>query len=281
MAFPPTFDHPWDITQPPDTQLANLLGQDIRNLKDDIMQRIAILAGNIADRPTPETVNATWGGTTYGLLFFSLDENKVYRWNGAAWLDVTAQIGGGGGGGISLQTNGVANAIQNVLNLVAGAGVTLTAGGAGDVTIAASGGGGAPITGFDLKNLAGPVGVPATTLVQVDSVTVTFPSSGGPWRVLGSYHYWINGGVQWQTGMFDGTNWFAQAMKVAQNNNSCTHGTELSPVTYANSAVVTFSTYIFGDGNGTVVTIAPNMGSAGRVTSMGNSHMSLAVMASA
>ena len=281
MAFPPTFDHAWDITQPPDTQLANLLGLDIRNLKDDIMQRFAILSGNIADRPTLETVNATWGGTTNGVLFFSLDEGKVYRWNGSAWVDVTAMIGGGGGGGLTLQTNGVNNTIQNILNLVAGAGVTLTAGGAGDVTIAASGGGGVPIAGFDVKNLGGVVGIPAHTLVLVDNVTVTFPSSGGPWRVMGSYHYWVNGGVQWQSGMFDGINWFAQAMKVVNNNNSCLQSSELSPVTYANSSVHTFSVYVFGDGSGTVQPLASGMGTPSAVTNMGNSHLSLAVMASA
>jgi hypothetical protein len=93
MAYPPTFDHPWDITAPADTQLANLLGQDIRNLKDDVMQRFTSLAGTIANRPAPETVNATWGGSGYGLLYFSTDENKVYQWNGAAWIDVSGKIG--------------------------------------------------------------------------------------------------------------------------------------------------------------------------------------------
>lgn len=96
MPFPPTFDDVWDITQPPDTQLANLLGQDIRNLKDDIMQRMSLLSGTFANRPTPETVNATWGGVGFGLLYFSTDTKQIFQWNGAAWVDISASFVGGG-----------------------------------------------------------------------------------------------------------------------------------------------------------------------------------------
>lgn len=96
MAFPPVFDNTWDITQPPDTQLANLLGQDIRNLKDDIMQRMSLLSGTLANRPTPETVNATWGGVGFGILYFAIDTKQVFQWNGAAWVEVTGSVGGSG-----------------------------------------------------------------------------------------------------------------------------------------------------------------------------------------
>jgi hypothetical protein len=92
MPFPPTFTNVWDITQPPDTQLANLLGQDIRNLKNDIMQRVSLLSGTIANRPTPETVNATWGGTGYGLLYFSTDTSQIFQWNGSGWTDITSNF---------------------------------------------------------------------------------------------------------------------------------------------------------------------------------------------
>jgi hypothetical protein len=46
-------------------------------------------------------------------------------------------------GGLTLQTNGVDNQSQEVLDLIAGSGVSLTAGSDGDVTISATGGGGA------------------------------------------------------------------------------------------------------------------------------------------
>ena len=67
MPFPPTPTNVWDITTPPDTQVANLLGQDLRNLKNDIMQRMSLLSGLTASMPTPETVNAAWGGAGFGL----------------------------------------------------------------------------------------------------------------------------------------------------------------------------------------------------------------------
>src|SRR5258707_48915 len=89
MAYPPDFTNVWDITEPPDTQLANLLGQDIRGLKNDIMQRMALISGTLANRPTPETVDATWGGSGYGLLFFATDTGQTFQWNGAGWVVVS------------------------------------------------------------------------------------------------------------------------------------------------------------------------------------------------
>lgn len=96
MPFPPAFDHAWDITQPPDTQAANLLGQDIRFLKDDVMQRMSLLSGTFVNRPTPEILNATWGGAGFGLLYFSTDSKQIFQWNGAVWVDVTSSFAGTG-----------------------------------------------------------------------------------------------------------------------------------------------------------------------------------------
>lgn len=92
MAFPPVFTNSWDTTFPPDTQLANLLGQDLRNLRADVMQRMSLLSGILANRPTPEIVNASWGGAGYGLLYFSTDTSQIFQWNGAAWVDVSASF---------------------------------------------------------------------------------------------------------------------------------------------------------------------------------------------
>ena len=93
MAFPPIFDNVWDLTQPPDTQLLNQGAADFRKFRDDVMQRMSLMAGILANRPTPETVNATWGGVGYGLLYFTTDTNQVFQWNGAAWVDITANVG--------------------------------------------------------------------------------------------------------------------------------------------------------------------------------------------
>jgi len=92
MPFPPTFTNVYDTTFPPDTQLANLLGQDLRNFRTDVMQRLSLLSGTLANRPTPEIVNATWGGVGYGLLYFSTDSSQIFQWNGAVWNDVTQSL---------------------------------------------------------------------------------------------------------------------------------------------------------------------------------------------
>jgi len=77
------FTRPWDDTFPPDTQQANLLGQDIRRDKEDTAERIrAFGAGKIANRETPE---ADFGNANIGALFFAEDEDKLYRWSGTAW----------------------------------------------------------------------------------------------------------------------------------------------------------------------------------------------------
>jgi hypothetical protein len=90
MGFPPVFTDAWDVTQPPDTQLANLLGQDFRNLKTDIMQRMSLLSGITSNMPTPETVNATWGGSGFGILFFATDTGIIWQWNGASWAQLSS-----------------------------------------------------------------------------------------------------------------------------------------------------------------------------------------------
>lgn len=94
MPYPPTFSGVWDITFPPDTQLANQLGADLRSLRVDVMQRMSLLSGMLANRPTPETVNATWGGAGFGLLYFSTDNGKIYQWNGGGWSDVSNSFTG-------------------------------------------------------------------------------------------------------------------------------------------------------------------------------------------
>lgn len=86
MAFPPAFDRAWDETFPPDTQLANLLGQDIRNFKTDIRERLSLLSGTFANRPS--NMDAIYGGAGFGILYFSTDTQQLFQWNGAAWVQI-------------------------------------------------------------------------------------------------------------------------------------------------------------------------------------------------
>lgn len=87
MPFPPAFDRAWDETFPPDTQLANLLGSDVRNFKVDIRQRVSLLSGTLANRPTPD---ASWGGVGFGMVYFSTDTSQIFQWSGTAWVDITS-----------------------------------------------------------------------------------------------------------------------------------------------------------------------------------------------
>jgi hypothetical protein len=82
------FTDVWDVTQPPDTQLANLLGQDIRNLKLDTQQRMAAISGISTAMPNfaTDAQPANWAG----ILFFATDNGHIYQFNGTIWVDVTA-----------------------------------------------------------------------------------------------------------------------------------------------------------------------------------------------
>ena len=76
----------FDNTFPPDTQLANLLGQDIRTFKLDIQERMALISGTLAGRwnPGADTQPAKWTG----LLYFATDTQQLFQWSGAAWVQI-------------------------------------------------------------------------------------------------------------------------------------------------------------------------------------------------
>jgi hypothetical protein len=75
----------------------------------------------------------TSGRVEYGsTLGYRITDNNLL-------ITLPRTAAGGDGSDITLQTNGVDNTVQTLLNLIAGSGITLTANGAGGVTIAASG----------------------------------------------------------------------------------------------------------------------------------------------
>lgn len=84
----------FDNLFPPDTQAANLLGSDIRGFKFDIQERMGAISDVLANRWNPATDLQPLKWT--GLLFFATDTNQVFRWSGAAWVDVTGLVGGVG-----------------------------------------------------------------------------------------------------------------------------------------------------------------------------------------
>lgn len=132
---------------------------------------------------------------------------------------------------------------------------------------------------FSVQNLAAPVSVTAFVLTTVDSITVTMPSVGGPWRVFARYQYFLNGGVEYTSAINDGVNNdFCVDEGQSINNNACPNSCELSPYTYANSAVVTFTSKVFNSGACTVVLTTSAQGSPSRVFSTGVSLMSIGVV---
>jgi hypothetical protein len=81
---------------------------------------------------------------------FSLQLEVPWDWSAcdipAVWSVGGSSSGGTGNAyGITLKTNGVNNAVQNILDLVAGTNITITDNGDGSVTFDASGGGGATV----------------------------------------------------------------------------------------------------------------------------------------
>jgi hypothetical protein len=85
------FTNIWDDVFPPDTQLANQLGLDLRNFRTDTQERMAAISGLDAAKPNfaGDAQPANWNG----ILFFALDTGKVYQFNNPTWTDVTPSIG--------------------------------------------------------------------------------------------------------------------------------------------------------------------------------------------
>lgn len=167
--------------------------------------------------------------------------------------------------GVSLKTDSVLNTLQTLLNLKSGAGIALTADGSGGVSIAATGTAGASIVAFYSQNLGGNVSVSSGLLTIVDSITITMPVSGGPFRVGFNYAYYVTGGVALDSYVTDGGNtWAADQRGIpgGGGNFSCVSGNGYSPVTYANGALVTFTVYTFTSGALTVHT-SPGVGGSG------------------
>jgi hypothetical protein len=85
------FSNIWDTTFPPDTQLANLLGLDIRNgVKVDVQQRMAAISGLDAVKPNfaGDTQPTNWNG----ILFFATDTGQIYQFNNPVWTNITSSF---------------------------------------------------------------------------------------------------------------------------------------------------------------------------------------------
>jgi hypothetical protein len=178
---------------------------------------------------------------------------------------------GGGGGSTNtlvLETNNIKNNSQSVLNLIAGTNISLSADSQGGVTVAATGTAGASIASFTNKVLSGNVALTNgvdTTLTDF-STTITFPGSGGPWRVdcrYKIYHTHVSA-VTINAWVFDSSAQFCGSQTGLDSDSSLNRentGSAFSNATYANGAVVPFTVHI--QANNTNVTVQQNAAVAG------------------
>lgn len=125
------------------------------------------------------------------------------------------------------------------------------------------------------------IDVPLTGSVAAITIThiVTMPSSGCPCRVLANWAQYmttIGSAVVQEEWISDGTNNFAEAEReVDVNNGPSATGSGLSPVTYTNSAVVTFTLNVEVDGSSVIARAAPF-----HAFGLRNSRLELTVMGS-
>ena len=100
----------------------------------------------LVNNPTFEPFIEEYKNTVTGVAF-TIQLEVPWDWSAcdipAVWTVGGSSSGGSGTGyGITLRTNGVDNAVQNILDLVEGTNITITDNGDGSVTIDAAGGGG-------------------------------------------------------------------------------------------------------------------------------------------
>jgi len=205
--------------------------------------------------------------------------------NLTAGSNVTLTAGAGGlvtiaaasGTGPTLETNSVANSSQAVLNLTAGANVTLTAGGGGLVTIAAASTSAPAFSAVNSATLLSDTGTLSSSPWTVLSITVTFPSSGGPFRVLGTYFMYLYGGTS-DTALWirdsGGVIFASSQTNISGSVHSGIGTCDVSGTQYANSAISTFTLYAVSGGSPTIVEAAPVIGSGS------NSYLKIIVVPS-
>jgi hypothetical protein len=84
------FTNSYDVTFPPDTELANLLGNNLRSLALNVQQRMAAISGISTAMPNfaADAQPANWTG----ILFFATDNGHIYQFNGTTWVDITVSF---------------------------------------------------------------------------------------------------------------------------------------------------------------------------------------------
>lgn len=124
-----------------------------------------------------------------------------------------------------------------------------------DGTWKAVGGATPAVAAFYSATLPMDVVIPTTTAYSIISIPITFPSSGGPWRVIVNYSaYCVNSSISETSNMWvnDGTD----SMAGSQESGYYTGGGpvryghssgQMSPNSYGDGASITFQLYVYTD----------------------------------
>lgn len=84
------FTNLYDDTFPADTELANLIGANLRQVRLDVQQRMAVISGLDASKPafSADVQPANWNG----ILFFATDTGRIYQFTNPNFVDITSSF---------------------------------------------------------------------------------------------------------------------------------------------------------------------------------------------
>jgi hypothetical protein len=165
------FANIYDDTFPADTELANLIGANLRQIRLDVQQRMAVISG--LDASKPNFAGDAQPGNWNGILFFATDTGKFYQFNNPTWTDVTSgfvtnfqttQLVG-----VNLQAASYQPIISDVNKLI-----LMNVAGANNFTVPTN-----ATVAFAIGTVFGVTqfGAGQTTLVAAGGVTINTPSS--------------------------------------------------------------------------------------------------------
>lgn len=211
-----------------------------------------------------------FGFLMLGLLVLSMGAMATTKYRNLQIVNSTIQLGASG----TTLTGTVGNSgnVQEAGSVTNGAGILCADANGNSATCSA-------IQVYSVTTESSDTPLTGSSVATVITHAVTMPTTGCPCRVRANWAQYITtsgSAVVAEAWVSDATNNFAEAeWPVDVNNGPSGTGAGLSPVTYANSAVVTFTLKIVVDGSSVTARAAPFHAFGAR-----NSRLELAVISS-